>query len=88
MRCNGLPNAYDPADLRRYMHMWQMEKDSCNQIERNWLLETNERSVLTQDQSILNLTRQHLKEQQLNLGDIYSKRVVEVLGVGLRLVCF
>lgn len=81
MRCNGLPNAYDPSDLRKYMHMWWLEMTNTNQLEQNWLLKANERSVLTQDQSVANLTREHLSAQQPNLGDIYKKRIVEILGV-------
>lgn len=88
MRCNGLPNAFDPGDLRKYMHMWSLEMNNANQLEQNWLLQANERSVLTQDQTIPNLTRKHLKAQQLNLGDLYSKRVVEILGVNFLLVSF
>lgn len=88
MRCNGLPNAYDPSDLRKYMHMWSSEMSSANQSEQNWLLQANEWSVLTQDQTVANLTRSHLSVQQPNLGDIYSKRVVEILGVSLLLRSF
>lgn len=81
MRCNGLPNAYDPSDLRKYMHMWWLQITNKNHLEQNWLLYANERSILTQDQTIDNLTRKNLGSQQANLGDIYSERVIEVLGV-------
>lgn len=81
MRCNGLPNAYDPSDLRKYMHMWSLEMAKQNETEQNWLLHANERSVLTQDQTVSNITRSFLSNQQPNLGDIYSERTVEILGV-------
>lgn len=81
MRCNGFPNAYDPGDLRNYMHMWLLEIENYNRFEQNWLLHTNERSILTQDQTILDLTRRHLRTQQPNLGDVYSKRIGEILEV-------
>lgn len=82
MRCNGLPNAYDPGDLRQYMHMWQMECDRYNESEQNWLLRTDERTILTQNRNIENSTRLYLQQQQPILGDIYAKRTHHVLGVG------
>lgn len=81
MRCNGLPNAYDSGDLRKYIHMWRLKINEYNQDERNWLLITNERTILTQNRAIPNMTISNLKLQQPNLGDLYSIRVKEVLGV-------
>lgn len=81
MRCNGLPNAYDPRDLRKYIHMWQLECDRYNENEQNWLLQTDERTILTQNRNIENTTRMHLQQQQPNLGDSYAKRTYDVLGV-------
>lgn len=81
MRCNGLPNAYDPGDLRKYLHMWRLKIDKYNQDERNWLLITNERTILTQNRTVPNMTIANLKLQQPNLGDLYAIRVKEVLGV-------
>lgn len=81
MRCNGLPNAYDPGDLRKYMHMWQLEVEKFNEEEQNWLLRTDERTILTQNRKIPNATRSHLQQQQPNLGDLYEKRARDVLGV-------
>ena len=81
MRCNGLPKTYDPGDLRKYIHVWKNQIEKYNEDERNWLLATKERSVLTQNQSISDLTRINLKKQQPNLGDLYAKRIQEVLGV-------
>lgn len=81
MRCNGLPNAYDPGDLRKYIHMWQLESDRYNENEQNWLLRTDERTILTQNRSIENATRVHLQQQQPNLGNLYAKRTHDVLGV-------
>lgn len=83
MRCNGLPNTYDPGDLRKYIHMWLLNIERYNLTERNWLLKTNERSVLTQNQSIPDMTEINLKMQQQNLGDLYAHRVKEVLGVSI-----
>lgn len=81
MRCNGLPNAYDPGDLRKYIHMWQLECDRYNENEQNWLLRTDERTILTQNRNIVNETRVNLQQQQPNLGDLYAKRTNDVLGV-------
>lgn len=81
MRCNGLPNAYDPGDLRKYMHMWQLEAQKSNTTERNWLLNVNERTVLTQNLKAPNATRVHLQQQQPVLGDSYAMRIQNVLGV-------
>lgn len=81
MRCNGLPNAYDPGDLRKYIHMWQLECDRYNENEQNWLLRTDERTILTQNRNIGNDTRVYLQQQQPNLGDLYAKRTYNVLGV-------
>lgn len=83
MRCNGLPNAYDPGDLRKYIHMWDLENEKFDAREQNWLLRTDERTVLTQNRMIPNVTRAHLQQQQPNLGDIYAKRAREVLGVSI-----
>ncbi|XP_031634411.1 protein CASC1-like, partial [Contarinia nasturtii] len=81
MRCNGLPNAYDPGDLRKYLHMWQMECDRYNENEQNWLLRTDERTILTQNRNIENATKVYLQQQQPILGDVYSKRTLHVLGI-------
>lgn len=81
MRCNGLPNAYNPGDLRKYMHMWKLQNENLNKLEINWLLHIDERTILTQDQSKVDLTRNNLKSKQPILGDSYSKRIKEILGV-------
>lgn len=81
MRCNGLPNAYNPGDLRKYMNMWQLDCDRYNENEQNWLLRTDERTILTQNRNIKNETRVYLQQQQPNLGELYSKRTYDVLGV-------
>lgn len=83
MRCNGLPNAYDPGDLRQYMHMWCLETDKYNRNEQNWLLHTDERTILTQNRLVANTTRINLQQQQINVGDLYAKRAKEVLGVSV-----
>lgn len=85
MRCNGLPNAYDPGDLRNYMHMWQLEAHNASTTERNWLLNVNERTVLTQNLKAANATRVHLQQQQPVLGDSYAMRIRHVLGVCMRI---
>lgn len=81
MRCNGLPNAQYPGELRKYIHMWRTDIRDRNLLERNWLLQTDERTLLTHDPDIKDLSRQTLRKQQENLGDIYAKRTDEVLGV-------
>lgn len=81
MRCNGIPIANDPGNLRKYIHMWQFEIDQFNKNEHNWLLTTDERTILTQDREIVNVTRIHLQKQQPILGDLYVKRARDVLGV-------
>lgn len=81
MRCNGLPNAYDPGDLRKYLHMWKLQNEKSNKLELNWLLYIDERTILTQDQSKIDLTRNNLKAKQPILGDSYSKRIREISGV-------
>lgn len=81
MRCNGIPSANDPGNLHKYIHMWQLENDQFNKNEHNWLLTTDERTILTQDREIANVTRIHLQNQQPILGDLYTKRARDVLGV-------
>ncbi|KAJ6632758.1 Dynein axonemal intermediate chain 7 like [Pseudolycoriella hygida] len=81
MRCNGLPNAYDPGDLRKYLHMWKLQNENLNKLEINWLINIDERTILTQDQSKIDLTRNNLKAQQPILGNAYSKRIREILGI-------
>lgn len=81
MRCNGIPTANDLGNLRKYIHMWQLEIDQFNKNEHNWLLTTDERTILTQDREIANVTRIHLQKQQPILGDLYAKRARDVLGV-------
>lgn len=83
MRCNGLPNAYDPGDLRKYMHMWKLQNENANKLELTWLLYIDERTILTQDQSKIDLTRNNLKAKQPILGDLYSKRIREISGVSV-----
>lgn len=81
MRCNGLPNAADPTDLRKYLHMWRDEIAKANKVEINWMLRVNEQSFLTQDQSVMDMSIQNMKKLQPELGEIYSKRACEVLGI-------
>lgn len=81
MRCNGLPNANSPSDLRKYIHQWKMDVERRNRESRNWLLKTNERTLLTQDFTVPDLTKATLRKQQGNLGDVYAQRVKEILGV-------
>lgn len=81
MRCNGLPNANDPSDLRKYIHMWMESMQQNTKKEMNWLLKINEQSILTQDQSVLNMSKENLKKMQTNFGSIYAKRCKEVLGI-------
>lgn len=81
MRCNGLPNAQQPSDLRKYIHIWLEKIEKFNLEEKNWLLQIDETSILTQNQTVKNLTKISLKKQQPILGDIYAERIVEVLGV-------
>lgn len=81
MRCNGLPNANDPSDLRKYLHMWHDEITKTNKTEINWMLRVNEQSFLTQDQSVVDMSIQNMKKLQPQLGENYSKRACEVLGI-------
>lgn len=87
MRCNGLPNAQQPSDLRKYIHIWLEKIEKFNLEEKNWLLQIDETSILTQNQTVKNLTKISLKKQQPILGDIYAERIVEVLGVSFADSC-
>jgi cancer susceptibility candidate protein 1 len=81
MRCDGLPNANDPADLRKYIHIWLESMREYDRKEENWLLRTKEQSILTQDSKVPNLSVACLKKQQPNIGDMYAKKAKEVLGI-------
>ncbi|XP_016948101.2 dynein axonemal intermediate chain 7 homolog [Drosophila biarmipes] len=81
MRCNGLPNAASPSDLRKYIHQWHTDIAKRQLESRNWLLRTDERTLLTQDAQVPDLTRISLRQQQGRLGDVYSQRIKEVLGI-------
>ncbi|KMZ10444.1 uncharacterized protein Dsimw501_GD17382 [Drosophila simulans] len=81
MRCNGLPNAASPSDLRKYIHQWHTDIAKRHLESRNWLLRTDERTLLTQDAQVPDLTRISLRQQQGRLGDVYAHRIKEVLGI-------
>lgn len=81
MRCNGLPNAFDPADLRKYLHIWCEGIRLYNEREQNWLLCANEQSILTQDVNVPNMSRESLKQQQPEIGNVYAAKTREVLGI-------
>jgi cancer susceptibility candidate protein 1 len=81
MRCNGLPNASDPSDLRKYIHMWIEDFKSVSLREINWLLRVNEQSILTQDQAVVDMSRANLKKLQPDVGEMYARRATEVLGI-------
>ncbi|ALC49871.1 CG15373 [Drosophila busckii] len=81
MRCNGLPNAASPSDLRKYIHQWYADIAKRQLEARNWLLRTDERTLLTQDSQVPDLTRVSLRQQQGSLGDVYAQRIKEVLGI-------
>lgn len=61
--------------------MWIDDFKKLNQKEINWLLKTNEQSILTQDQTVVDLSRAYLKKIQPEVGDMYAKRASEVLGI-------
>ncbi|XP_052871875.1 dynein axonemal intermediate chain 7-like [Anopheles cruzii] len=81
MRCNGLPNAFDPADLRKYLHCWCENIREANEAERNWVLQANEQSILTQNVHVANLSMEALKLQQPQRGNVYAAKALEVLGI-------
>ncbi|XP_030378327.1 axonemal 84 kDa protein [Scaptodrosophila lebanonensis] len=81
MRCNGLPNSSSPSDLRKYIHQWHADIAKRQLESRNWLLRTDERTLLTQDANVPDLTRISLRQQQGRLGDVYAQRIKEVLGI-------
>lgn len=81
LRCNGLPNASDPSDLRKYIHMWIEDFKNANRKEINWLLKVNEQSILTQNQNTTDLSRANLRKLQPDTGEMYAKRATEVLGI-------
>lgn len=81
MRCNGLPDVSQPGDLRKYIHMWRESEAVKNQNERNWLLQTDEETVLTQDRSVPNLTVANVRAGQKNIGIVYAERIREVLHI-------
>lgn len=81
MRCNGLPNANNPSDLRKYLHMWRDEIQKANMTEINWMLLVNDQSFLTQDQSVADMSKENMKKLQPELGGNYSRRACEVLGI-------
>lgn len=81
MRCNGLPNASDPSDLRKYIHMWVEDFKNVSKKEINWLLKVNEQSILTQDQTVPDLSKANLLKLQPDVGEMYAKRASEVLGI-------
>lgn len=77
----GKLHSIHTGDLRKYMHMWKLQNENANKAELNWLLHIDERTILTQDQSKIDLTRNNLKAKQPILGDSYSKRIREISGV-------
>lgn len=81
LRCNGLPNACDPSDLRKYIHMWIEDFKNANKKEVNWLLKVNEQSTLTQNQNTVDLSRANLRKLHPDTGCMYAKRANEVLGI-------
>lgn len=81
MRCTGQPDTRSPGDLRKYIYMWIQSIKERDKAEKNWLLHTNEQSVLTQDQSIPNMSYASLRSQQPVLGDYFATRLTEVLEV-------
>lgn len=81
MRCTGQPNTHDPCDLRQYIFMWKQAIEQREKEEMNWLLHTNAQSVLTQDQTIPNMSYEFLRSKQPISGDYYAHRLTEVLGI-------
>lgn len=61
--------------------MWIDDFKTLNMKEINWLLKTNEQSILTQDQTVVDLSRANLKKLQPEVGEMYAKRASEVLGI-------
>lgn len=83
MRCTGQPDTRSPGDLRKYIYMWIQSIKEREKAEMNWLLHSNEQSVLTQNQTIPNMSYASLRSQQPILGDYYANRLKEVLEVSI-----
>jgi hypothetical protein len=61
--------------------MWVEDFKKVSKKEINWLLKVNEQSILTQNQTVPDLSKANLSKLQPDVGEMYAKRASEVLGI-------
>lgn len=61
MNCDRIPDLLSAPAIRTYLYQWFFEEWMHINSTFNWLLDVNERSILTQDMSEPDLTRKHLE---------------------------
>lgn len=73
MNCDHIPKAFIPSSIRDffYKHLYLNQEIIAESF--NWLLDINERSILTQDIDAANLTKTFfLKSRETDLGSQYE----------------
>ena len=81
MTCDGQPETHIPSEIRSFLLKVKLFDDEFVKKAFSWLLNVNERSILTQDVSAMNLTRNVLKCKRHHFAAHYAHYVQECLKV-------
>lgn len=80
LACDKLPNVQHPPEMRAFIEeMRQNEAEDVNNVV-NWALPVNERSILTQDITAIDLTRRELERTlKPDIGKFYDDSIQRIL---------
>lgn len=80
--CVNVPNAHDPPEIRTHLMKWdKIQSKMTSPI--NWLLECEERCLLSQDPDKDNCTRKYIESSQPVIGEKVLKILEEIILVNL-----
>lgn len=82
MDCDKLPNVHYPPEMRTFLA--EMRENEAREVDKmvRWTLSVNERSVLSQDITAVNLTRAELdRTLKPNIGQFYDDAIQRILTI-------
>lgn len=81
LTCEKLPNPANAAELREFLFRWNCELEDMSKHTTSWTLDINDRSPLTQDESVPLMTREVLKSQRGDVGSLYLRGIESALKI-------
>lgn len=80
LACDKLPNVHHPPEMRSFIEEMRLNETKDINKDANWVLSVNERSILTQDLTAVNLTRRELEKiLKPDIGKFYDDSIQRIL---------